>query len=52
MFPKAYKCLLQDVVGVGLRARPLTRDQAEPGAVFGKPGPPILLGMGIVHEEL
>jgi hypothetical protein len=27
----------------------LARDQPEPGAVFGEPGPPILSGMGVVH---
>ena len=52
MFPKANKCLLQDIVGIGIRAGPLARNQPEPGAVFGEPGPPVLLGMGIVHVKL
>ena len=49
MFPKANKCLLQNVLGIGVAAGPLARDQPEPGAVFGEPGPPVLAGMGIMH---
>ena len=49
MFPKAYKCLLHDIIGIGLAPGPLARDQSEPGAVFGEPGPPILIGVGIGH---
>jgi hypothetical protein len=49
MFPKANKRLLQDVIRVGFAAGPLARDQPEPGAMFGEPGPPVLAGMGILH---
>ena len=49
MFPEADKCLLQDVVRIGLAPGPLARDQPEPGAVFGEPGPPVLAGVGILH---
>ena len=49
MFPKANKCLLEDVFGIGVTAGPLARDQPEPGAVFGEPGPPVLAGMGVMH---
>jgi hypothetical protein len=49
MFPKAYKCLLHDIVGIGLAPGPLARNEPEPGAVFGEPGPPILIGVGIGH---
>ena len=49
MFPKTYKCLLDDVVRIGLAPGPLARDEPEPGAVFGEPGPPVLCGMGVVH---
>jgi hypothetical protein len=52
MFPKANKCLLQDIVRIGLAPGPLARDQPEPGAVFGEPGPPVLAGMGIVHVQV
>jgi hypothetical protein len=29
----------------------LARDEPEPGAVVGEPGPPILIGMGVGHER-
>ena len=51
MFPKTYKCLLNDIIGIGFASGPLPRDESEPGAVFGKPGPPILLGVGIGHQD-
>jgi hypothetical protein len=52
VFPKAYKRLLHDIVRIRLGASPLARDEPEPGAVLGEPGPPILIGMGIGHERV
>ncbi len=49
MFPEANKCLLHDIVRMGLAPGPLARDQPEPGAVFGEPGPPALARMGVGH---
>ena len=51
MFPKAHESLLHHVVRIGFRTGPLARDEPEPGAVLGEPGPPILTGMGIRHGE-
>ena len=52
MFPKAHKCLLQNIVRIGLAPGPLARDQPEPGAVFGKPGPPVLARMGVRYIQV
>jgi len=49
MFPKTNKCLRGDIARSGLTTRPLTRNQPEPDAVFGKPGPPVLARMGVWH---
>jgi hypothetical protein len=49
MFPKAKKCILEDIVRIGLAPGPLARNQKEPGALFGEPGPPVLARMGVGH---
>ncbi len=51
VFPVTNEGLLQDVIRIGIRPGPMTRNEPKPGAIFGQPSLPVTGsgGRGIGH---